>query len=40
VEEAHFTEELHRGPAGIEMRFDYVLRPGPATAATRWRSSP
>jgi hypothetical protein len=31
VEEAHFTEELQRGPAGIEMRFDYVLRPGPAT---------
>jgi DNA mismatch repair ATPase MutS len=28
----HFTETIHRGPEGLEMTFDYKLRPGIATS--------
>lgn len=34
---AHFSEQFVAGPAGPEMRFDYVLRPGMATTTNALR---
>ena len=33
----HFTEAFARGPEGLRMTFDYVLRPGLATSTNALR---
>ncbi len=33
IEQGHFRETAHRGDSGVQMSFDYLLRPGPTTSA-------
>lgn len=33
IEQGHFRESAHRGDSGVQMSFDYLLRPGPTTSA-------